>query len=241
MFTIPLLIVLATSKKPLSTADRAFLAHIDRAVGKMSDKKAAFVAFEKRISRSDAMRCKELLPAIAPNSNEFANTAFVQAYYGVDYEANLKRLLRPYRYYIGPEARWRKEYPNEDGGGENLKDMDGLYQGLNWLYLTHHDLTSLGYWEDLRLDGGPAEGNDDELYQLWQRHAPDMLKAALGHPQRIGNLLEAFLFNYADESNGHAAREVRLMLLPYFHAKDIHVRTAAREMSKALRSGKYSG
>ena len=179
------------------------------------------------------------MPALAQNSSEFANAAFVQAYYGVDYEANLHRILRPYRYFIGSEAVRMKEYPNDGGGGENIRDIGGLYQALNWLYLKHHDLASLGYWEDLRLDGAPAEGNGEELVHLWQRHAPDMLKAALGHPQRIGNLLEAFRFNYQYENNSRSQYDFQLRLRPYLHSKDNRVKAGAQEMNQALHNGKY--
>ena len=184
MFLASLFLLFAAPGSPLSASDAAFLTRIDRAVSRMSDRKTAFVRFEKAVTKADAIRCNRLLPNLKPNSVSYADCAFVQAWHGIDYDENIHRLQRPYQLWRADTSRWAKEYPN-DTDGQKLTDMDSMYTTLNWLYLKHHDLKSLGAWEDLRLDGAWAEGSDEELSDLWANHAPDMLEAAYRAPRRI--------------------------------------------------------
>ena len=193
MFIGSLFLLFAAPKAPLSAKDSSFLSRIDRAVSRISDKKTAFVRFEKTVTKADASRCNQVLSNLKPNSNYYADCAFVQAWYGIDYDKNLYRLQRPIRYEQTKSKRPEDQYKT-DWDEENLLASLKIADALNWLHLKHHDLKSLGAWEDLRFDGAPSEANDDELGALWKRHAIDMLKAAYAHPMRIKNLTEALQF-----------------------------------------------
>ena len=85
MFIAISFLLFAAPQKPksaLSANDTAFLTRIDKAVSRMSDKKSAFVYFEKVVTKADAIRCNQLLPflpSVRPNSVSYADCAFVQA------------------------------------------------------------------------------------------------------------------------------------------------------------------
>ncbi len=227
------------TKLPLSKTDAAFLKRIDRAVSRMSDQKTAFVRFEKAATKADALRCRQLLPRLRPNSVYYADCAFVGAWYGLDYDANLQRITRPYRLWKTDWKRWEKEYAQDYDSRQT--DMDSFYSLLNWLYLKHHDLKSLSVWEDLKLDGAPAECNDDELGELWKRHAPDMLLAAHRHPQRVKNLTGSLQFAYF--AGGEKTARTRLLadLTAYSHNKDPRIARTAAAMRRYRQSEKMWG
>ena len=71
MLLFPLALLLAVPPKPLSTGDTAFLHRVHQAVREMSDKKTAFLRFEKKVSKSDAVRCNQMLPKVAANSTDY--------------------------------------------------------------------------------------------------------------------------------------------------------------------------
>ena len=250
MFIASLFLLFASPKAPLSATDSAFLTRIDKAVSRMSDKKTAFVRFEKAVTKVDAIRCNQLQSKVAPNSGYYADCAFVQAWYGIDYDANLYRLLRPYRFSAmsqsvarqerqKSEAEQQKEYSSREAMSALLLDLDSFYDALNWLYLKHHDLKSLGAWEDLTLDGAPSEGSSDELGVLWVNHAPDMLRAAYGHPLRIKNLAEALAFSNTNESFKEGKKRTIEEVTPYTRYKEKRVASAAKSLVSKLRSEKY--
>jgi hypothetical protein len=217
---LALIALLIMQKPPLTARERVFLAHIRQAVAHMTDKRASFVRFEQAVPESDAAFCGKLLLKVAPNSADYASCAFAQAYYGLDYDANLQRLLRPYRLWHSHIHKWEQEYPNSTMGTPT--DLDGVYSSLNWLYLKHHDLKSLGAWIDLRLDGAWAEGSDGELSDLWKRHKADMLKAASASTRRLENLHDALIFGDDGADERTIRRNLIADLKPYLHNKDNH-------------------
>lgn len=231
MLLAPLIALLIGASAP--TSNTPFLARVHHAVSEMSDRKAAFLRFEREIRPADARRCRALQASVRPNSQAYAELAFVQAYWGVDYDANLQRLLRPYRLWTRDTARWSREYPSLNALDSSLTELYGIFHALNYLYLKHHDLKSLGLWLDLRLDGAPSEGNADELGALWQRHSSDMLRAAAFSPRRLENLADALEFSWM--TTGEPAQDRRLRrefirsLLPLTRSADPRVvRTASR-------------
>lgn len=231
MLLAPLLALVIGASAP--SADSTFLARVHRAVARMSDRKAAFLRFEHEVRPADARRCRALQSSVRPNSQAYAELAFIQAYWGVDYETNLQRLLRPYRLWTHDINRWEREYPRFGASDRSLTELSGVFHALNFLYLKHHELKSLGLWLDLRLDGGWAEESDDDLGELWQRHSTDMLRAAAHSPRRLENLAKAL--EYSRMSSGDAAQERRLRreflrsLQPLTQSTDVRVaRTASR-------------
>ena len=240
MFVGSLFLVLAAPGAPLSASDTAFLNRIDRAVSRMSDKKTAFVQFEKTVTKADAIRCNQMQSKVAPNSNYYADCAFIQAWYGIDYDKNLYRLLRPYRFMKKSEAAQDKDYPFSSQLGP-LIDPDNFWVALNWLYLKHHDLKSLGTWEDLLLDGAPGEGSAGELTDLWTRHAEDMLRAAYGHPLRINHLAETLNWSYEQADGKNHKREEVAEARQYTRSKDKRVASTAQALVRVLRSGSWAG
>ena len=240
MFIAISFLLFAAPQKPksaLSANDTAFLTRIDKAVSRMSDKKTAFLHFEKVVTKADAIRCNQLQAKVAPNSGYYADCAFVQAWYGIDYAANLQRITRPYRLWKTNSSRWEKEYTQAN---DNVStDIDSCYSLLNWLYLKHHDLKSLGAWEDLTLDGAPAEGSGDDLYELWDSHAKDMLRAAYGHPRRINNLAETLNWGHEEAGDKDHTKEEIADVRPYLRSKDKRVASAAQSLVETLRSGKW--
>ena len=238
MFLISLFLLFAAPNAPLTANEKAFLTRIDKAVSRMSDKKTAFVRFEKSVTKADAIRCNQMQSRVAPNTNYYADCAFAQAWHGIDYDANIQRLLRPYRLMKKDYNRALREY-GASVPPESLIDLGGFYYALNWLYLKHHDLKSLGAWEDLRLDGGALEGSSSELSVLWIHHAPDMLRAACEHPQRIKSLAWTLDAAYGEEGYERYAQKACAEARPYLRSKDKRVASAAQALVKELRSGKY--
>ena len=219
--------------------DAAFLARIHRAVAQMSDRKTAFVRFDREVRPADARRCRLLQSSVRPNSQAYADLAFVQAYWGVDYEANLQRLLRPYRLWTHDIQRWEREYPPRSGPDSSLTKLYGVFHALNYLYLKHHDLKSLGLWLDLRLDGDWSEESDDELGELWQRHAADMLRAAAHSPRRLENLADALEYSRMNSVDSAQDRRLRReffrSLAPLTRSPDPPVARTASRLRTLLR------
>ena len=238
MFLISLFLLFAAPNAPLTASEKAFLTRIDKAVSRMSDQKTAFIQFEKSVTKADAIRCNQMQSRVAPNTNYYADCAFAQAWRGIDYDLNIHRLLRPYRFMKKSEAAQEKDYPFSSQLGP-LIDPDNFYVALNWLYLKHHDLKSLGAWEDLTLDGAPGEGNDDELSALWDNHAEDMLRAAFNHPLRIKHLAGILVWGYEEADDKDHAKQEIADAKRYTRSKDKRVASAAQALVKELRTGKY--
>ena len=238
MFLASLFLLLAAPGSPPPAKDSAFLARIDRAVSRMSDEKTAFVQFDKAVTKADAIRCNQLLPRVKPNSVSYADCAFVQAWYGVDYDANIQRLLRPFHLWRVKPEQWKKEYPQGDDI-PFLVDKDNLYLALRYLYLKGHDLRSLGAWEDMPSAEDLLPPYSRDLRDLWDDHAADMLRAAYGHPQRIKNLAYSFSSFSGDPTSAYPFSEAVADARALRRSKDKRVAGAAQALLRVARSGKY--
>ena len=221
---------------PLTYTDQKFLAHIHHATSRLTDKKSAFLRFDKEVTLADAQQCRKLQHQVTVNSESYVELGFVQAYYGMDYAANLQRVLRPYRVWRTDNRRWVEEYSKKITPWTDVEETPLI---LNLLYLRRHDLRSLGTWLDLGLDGASAEVSDDSLGELWKRHQRDMLAASDGHPRRIENLTTALMFNYviADKEPSPYTRSKRRFaatLLPLLRSKDPRISRAAQALRKRI-------
>ena len=238
MFVGSLFLVLAAPGAPLSASDTAFLTRIDKAVSRMSDRKTAFVRFEKTVTKADAIRCNQVLPHLKPNSVSYADCAFVQAWYGIDYAANIQRLLRPFHLWRVKPNQWKKEYP-QGNDIPFLVDKDSLYLALRYLYLKGHDLRSLSAWEDMPSDADLLPPYSRDLRDLWDDHAADMLRAAYGHPQRIKNLAYSFSSFSGDPTSEYPFSEAVADARALRRSKDKRVAGAAQALVSVVHSGKY--
>jgi hypothetical protein len=206
MLVFALALLSRTASAPVSAADKTALTHLHRLIAQRSDKRAWFVKFERELPASNISTWQRLQKQRPPNSRAYAETSFALAYYGIDYPANLRRVLRPYTvWYKDSRSNFKsneytKEYPPAGSDDNDLNEWDNVSDALNLLYLKHHNLKSLGAWLDLKLDGAPSEESDGELSDLWERHSIDMLHAAYEHRQRIANLAEALLGEMEDKA-----------------------------------------
>lgn len=236
MFQMAILLAYQLLPGRVVQSDTATLAHVRAAVKSLNDRKAAFVRFEQTLKPSDAATWQRLLGKVRANSKDYAALSFALAYYGIDYDRNLARLLRPYRIYSRDSARWAKEYPMRETS--TLVDLDFAWFSMNLLYLKHHDLKSLGAWLDLRLDGAYAEGSLQALAELWQRHETDMLRAA-NSSDRIAHLAIVLV---GDPQNGDATgnrnplRTLLADLQRRAHGRDPRVALSARRLIPAIQA-----
>jgi hypothetical protein len=201
MFFVTLALLAHTTFAPVADADQSLISRLHKMLDQRSDKKAWFIKFERELPKSSIPIWKRLQKQSPPKSRTYAETSFAFAYYGVDYDANLRRMLRPYTMWHKSNnsqvQEYFRQYPKNDSNYNDLNHWGNISEALNLLYLKHHDLKSLGAWLDLKLDAHPGEESADELASLWKRHKVDMLHAAYGHPKRIDNLAEALWFEVA--------------------------------------------
>lgn len=213
------------------------LQRLDKALAEPSDKKAWFVRFEQQCPPSDIGAWRRLQRNVAPNSKQYGELSFALAYYGKDYKANLLGVTRPYRFYNIGFDKYKQEYFGKKdydyNWDKNWTGYGSTWFALNLLYLKHHDLTSLGFWLDQTLDGGPGEFNTDDLGSLWQRHKIDMLRAANGSPLRMHNLTDALLLDYYDP---HGIRKLLRVTRALAHSQDLRVASAAQQLAERLQT-----
>jgi hypothetical protein len=244
MFAAALFALLAVGRPGPSILDRDTLAQVAAAVKQMTDEKESFLRFNRELPRSGAPAWRRLQRCAAPNSEEYVALSFALAYYGIDYGANLERIMRPYRLWSRHIDRWVKEYNwPDDGNGtgvyysEPLFDLSSVYHLLNLQYLRHHDLDSLGRWLDMRLDGHWADESDTDLSSLWNRHEADMLRAVFGSPRRLKNLAAALDFDRFCEGTRPARRAKRRFLAELrrrSHDRDRRVAVTTVKLARAL-------
>lgn len=235
---LPLITLLAMPLMRVKTVDSApsdkqTLHRLDVTLNPLSDKKAWFAKVERELPPSQIPVWQRLQQQTPANSKHYAELSFILAYYGVDYEANLKRVTRPYQFYSRGYNYFKREYRGDwetewTGYGET-------WFALNLLYLKQHDVQPLRLWLEQRLDGCPAEGSDDELGELWKRHQSDMLRAAYGSEVRLNNLAEALAFNYVYESRT-AERLLLAQLSCWEHAANPQVAAVARQVYGKVKS-----
>lgn len=231
LFALPLMRV-KTVAAP--SKDKQTLYRLDATLNPLSDKKAWFVKVERQLPPSQIPIWQRLQKQVPANSKHYAELSFMLAYYGVDYKANLRRIIRPYQLSKQSYERVKKEYPDTEFWDIPWTGWGQTWWPLNLLYLKHHDLTSLGFWLDQKLDGAPAEWNDDELGGLWDRHRTEMLRASSGSDIRLNNLAGSLTYAYV--GGGHLAtdkKEERKLLAELSrlgHADDPRVASAARHI-----------
>ncbi len=116
---IALLAIPLTSVKGVAALanDKQALHRLDATLNPLSDKKAWFAKVERQLPPSQIPLWQRLQKQVSVNSKAYAELSFILAYYGVDYEANLRRIMRPYRFWQQNSGRgkdyrkYTKEYP----------------------------------------------------------------------------------------------------------------------------------
>jgi hypothetical protein len=195
MFPATLALFSCLASLPVSPPDRSALTNLHQVIEKRNDKKAWFVNFERQLPPSNIPTWQRLQRQFPAYSRQYAELSFALAYYGVDYDANLRRVIRPYLVWNAHNTQYIREY-GEDWMNGQLNSLEAVITALNLLYLKHHDVQSLSQWLGLRLDGAPAEMNADDLAELWKRHKTDLLRAASTSPARLQSLAEALYFEH---------------------------------------------
>lgn len=247
MFPIVLLLGFSLRLGLVTRPEDAALHRVREAVLHLDDKKSSFVHFERTLKPSEVTTWQRLLQRVPAYSENYAALSFALAYYGVDYDQNIRRLLRPYRMWQGDVKRWGKEYfdlqPRESIiDRDSLVDLDFVWFSMNLLYLKHHDLKSLRTWLDVELDGHWAEGCDESLGDLWKRHERDMLRAAAGSPDRLSHLAEALAFSYFPENTDAERIAYRSMIAELRHRthdRQPQVALAARRLVPELQAWRH--
>lgn len=222
--------------RSLTRADKARLVRLRRAVRQLEKQlaghndRAAFHHFERLAPRSEAPAWERLVHQVPVNSEDYPALSFALAYYRVDYNRNLQRLLRPNRLWLHNTKQWAKEYP-EAGPSDLLTDLAFVPFSLEMLYRKHHDLATLRVWLGLPVDGYVAEGSADSLGKLWKGHKSQMLRAAYGSQKRMNNLADALIYNFLpDEDSAKEWHALRTTLRRYGHSQDHAVALAARQL-----------
>jgi hypothetical protein len=232
------LVMVASQPARLSPGNQAVRATLRRAVEELESRaengleneKLAFRQFERLAPRSNIAVWQRLQRRIPPTRSGSLDLAFVLAYYGVDYERNLRRLLLPYR-------RWQRgiiPIPKTEAAAIHEATMlDTLPYDLELLFRKHRDGQSLSTLLVLRLDGGPGELQADAISHLWgDDHAARMLRVAAGSKVRRENI-EAALEMDSDDSRDR--KEIAAELRRLCHHPDTRVAKTAREVLSNLK------
>jgi hypothetical protein len=217
---------------PLSPSDQAAMTALRQAVRTLENTQSQ-KQFERLVPRSKVtawQRLQRHLPDPLPGS---ADLAFVLAYYGVDYQRNVHRLLRPY-------WRWRHSNAHPDATiGHDSEVVAHLPDDLCLLFLKHHDALSWGTLSDLRFDGDTAETRADDIYDLWRREPVRLLRVASRSRDWLGAVWEGIDWNQRTRGNRLAADIERLRRLS--HHRDRRVAQAARtvmaDLTKEFKAG----
>src|SRR5690349_6202613 len=87
-----LLVGFVTTNRGLSAGDCRLLFHLRHAARQMTDKHRSFARYQQEVPLSDARKAGQLFAKVHRDSEEYAEIAFAQAFYYIDYRTNLNRL-----------------------------------------------------------------------------------------------------------------------------------------------------
>ena len=90
------LLAMVALSAQLSSSDRAVLRHLRSVVPRLENQEISLGRFERLVPRTEVVTWQRLQHRLSPSQSGAADLAFVLAYYGVDYQRNLRRLLAYY-------------------------------------------------------------------------------------------------------------------------------------------------
>jgi hypothetical protein len=215
-------LVIASSATPrLSPADQAARHTLRRAVSALETDKISFQQFERLVPQSNVPAWRRLQRQIPATQSGSADLAFVLAYYGVDCEQNLQRLLLPY-------WRWRRRVSSS----HDRLVLDGLPHDLALLYQRHRDARSLDALVDMDLDGDYAEAQHGAFDDVWTRLPAITLRLASGSSKRLERIEWLFYLSTMDALESEET--VLAPLRRFSHHSDPSVRRAAAKILSFL-------
>jgi hypothetical protein len=210
-------------------------ARLDRAITQLAYREVNPNRFERQWPPSNIAKWRRLQKELPTNSKYYANVTFILAYYGVDYERNLERLLKPYRdwrnQYRKPPSRSDGNVATSEAYDENSVDVEDIPPKLALLYQKHHDARSVGYLLDMRTDGALAEAQADALEHLWPENKATLLRSAFGSATRLHNLADMLAMQ--SETKPELRAEIREVQRLRRHP-DRRVSSAAQKLASLL-------
>lgn len=227
------LLLFVSQPAHLSSADRADLAALRDAVTGLENGIIGPRQFERQVPKSHIQTWLRLQRRIPSTASGSANLALVLAYYGVDYDQNLRRLLDSYwRWMQHPRGRSSRTAQHDAVVVANLPADLGI------LHDKRHDLASLRALLDM--DSGTRTGSTAEqmagqasevVARLWQQDDESVLRAAFGSQTRLWNVEQTLDWSFASKTGAQAAcRELqRLSRRP-----DRRVSGAARQILRQM-------
>lgn len=140
--------------------------------------------FRARIPKTEIGYLRRIQKSIDPRSEAACEIAFVLAYYQVDFDANLRQMLRT-------------DYSNQYFP-VSIVEGDVTEYFADFLYRRCPGLTALRIWLDTEVDGASAEEATGFWYAAWKRDRLGMLLAAAGSKMRIYHVALALTSAFED-------------------------------------------
>jgi hypothetical protein len=166
--------------RPTAAVSDARLKQMVQAFGSGDQEASIF----RIINRSELLpRLERLQREASPTSVLHRRLTFTLAYFGQEYQANVRRLMIPVRLW---EKQDDRSSAYEDSGFELLVEVPAM---LVRLYEHNRDPSLLRILFDMGLDGGPAEGLSVRKVQLITRHPLRVLQALQHSPGLTENAL----------------------------------------------------
>lgn len=213
MSLLVLLMFVAFQGKPQAASDQVILEHTRKAVFYENS-----ATLQKRCPPSLVPTWQRLQKHTNPHKQTGAALSFLLAYYNVDFNKNLSRILLPYQ-------DWKKG--NTSGWYDGGYNVDNLPSLLERLCDKHHKSSLLVTLLDLKTDGAFSESQSISLYNIWSSEPRKLLRLCSTHSERRDNLLRAIWM----ESGGYSSR-IRRVLKPYLQDSDPKIKCTAQLMAK---------
>jgi hypothetical protein len=232
-----LLLIAAQPLWHATPSEAGLLARTRRAVQRAALSEISLHRLEKLLPRTNVSRWQRLQRLVAPDRRDYADVTLMLAYYGVEYDTNERRLLRPYYAW----KRFQKSVRTSSGGDvlprsnsdASAADPVDVPGELALLYRKHHDRRSLGDLLSLETDGSIAEAQADVLQYLWDERPVTLLRAAYGSSTRLhvlADMLETGIETPADRAANIAD------LKAFSRRADARVAGSARRLIGLLRA-----
>jgi hypothetical protein len=240
------LLLLGVVGSPLSRQQRTLLRQLHGRILRLSTDKKDMHHFEHQTSHRERLQWQQLQNSPNLSKATTADLAFALAYYGIDYDRNLRRVLKPY-------TVWRQVYTNyRPGTADDIKDYTGLTDAveavpgrLAILFAKRRDSKSIRYLLDMQTDGAVAEAHTSAISQLWNDgHELALLRAACTSKTPLDNLAQVLEVEdiRTDEHPKKALRLERALLARYSRRADPCISYAAKRVSALLvERMRYSG
>ena len=244
LFSLMLGAILSTS--PLTQTEKA---EIDRAVTAMSrcsyggkHLERSRRQFEQQAPRSQVPHWEAMRRRLGLFDRQYMELSALLACYGVDYSANLGRILRPYRTLqrvADNEVGYQIAFRGKTIDGRTLDDrFDDTPGILACIFAMRHDAMSVGLLLDLNLDGGPAEHRDEALMNLWPTDKISILRSVSGSPERTAATAHFLQWLFGDTSGPGSGRARTSKLLGELstlsRSRDARVAAGSRQVSLEL-------